>query len=63
MSVNLDNQRNIGVLAALILGTLGVLFAGFTWLQAQGTTLIEDIAYALLVLVIALYLYDRLLVM
>lgn len=63
MSVNLDNQRNLGVLAALVLGTLGVLFAGLTWLQGQGTTLIEDIAFAVFVLVLALYLYDRLLVM
>ena len=63
MSVNLDNQRNLGVLAALVLGTLGVLFAGLTWLQGQGTTLIEDIAFAVFVLVLALYLYDWLLVM
>lgn len=63
MSVNLQKRQNLGILAALIIGTVAVMAAGIIWLQGQGTTLIEEFAYAIFILVVGLFLYDKLLVM
>jgi hypothetical protein len=63
MSVNLDNQRNVGILVALVAGTIAVMAIGIMWLQGQGTNLLEEFGFAIIVLLIALVLYDKLLVM
>lgn len=63
MSVNLDDRRNLGTLAALVIGTLVVAAAGMTWLRSNGAVLIEELAFLILVLVVAVYLYDRFLIM
>lgn len=63
MSVNLESRQNKGLLVALVVGTVVALAGGIMWLQGRGTTLIEELAYVVLVLVAALYVYDRLLVM
>lgn len=63
MSVNLDDRRNLGTLAALVIGTLVVSGVGLAWLRARDIVLIEELGFVILVLVVAVYLYDRLLVM
>ncbi len=63
MSVNLDNQRNVGILVALVAGTIAVIAFGIMWLQGQGTNLLEEVGFAMFVLVLALILYDKFLVM
>lgn len=66
MSVNLEEKRNLGVLAALILGTIVTIAAGIMAMKAQDAipiTLIEEVAWAMLVLIAALIAYDKLLVM
>ena len=63
MSVDVQNRRNKAVLIALIAGTVAMLAIGLSWLQSQGTTFIEELAYAILVVLAALFLYDKLLVM
>ena len=63
MSVDLRKRRNIGLLVALIIGTIVAIIAGTAWLRGQGQTLVVEVAYTSLVLIVALYLYDRLLIM
>ncbi|WP_416841748.1 hypothetical protein [Haloferax sp. DFSO52] len=63
MSIELNNQRNVGILVALIVGTIAAIAIGINVLQGFGTNLLEEVGYAIVVLVIALVLYDKLLVM
>lgn len=66
MSVNLEEKRNLGVLAALILATVVAIAGGIVALKSQNVipvTLIEEVAWTMLVLVLALVAYDKLLVM
>lgn len=62
MSVNFDNQRNIGVLFTLLVATIVVAGAGIVWLRGNGEPLIVEVGYALLVLLGALFAYDQFLV-
>lgn len=62
MSTNLSDRRNVGALLTLIVATLVVLVAGTGWLRGQGEALVVEVAYAALVLIAALVVYDKLLV-
>lgn len=62
MSVNMNNRRNIGILAVLIVATVVVTAAGVLWLRESQNSLILEVSYTLLVLIAALFAYDRYLV-
>ena len=59
MSVNLNKSQNVWALAALVVGTLAAIAVGLSWLEGP---LIEEVAYAIVVLIVALVLYDKSLV-
>lgn len=59
MSVNLRSRRNVVLLVALVVGTLVAIVAGTAWLRGMGQNLVVEVGYASLVLLLALYLYDR----
>lgn len=62
MSVNLSDQRNVALLTILVVATIVVAGTGIMWLRGAGYALIEEISYLLLVIIVALFAYDRLLV-
>ncbi|MFB6140636.1 MAG: hypothetical protein ABEJ26_09410 [Halosimplex sp.] len=63
MSVNFDKRRNVGVLLAIVVATAVLVFVGTRFLRnSMGWNLIGEVAYSLLILVLALFTYDRLLV-
>ncbi|WP_227378699.1 hypothetical protein [Haladaptatus halobius] len=62
MSANLNEQRNVGILLALIVATVVVTAAGIAWLRGQQEPLIVEVAYAASILIAALFAYDKMLV-
>lgn len=62
MSVNMGKRRNVGILLALLAGTVLALAGGVMWLRGRGEPLIVEVAYGSLVLVVALFVYDGVLV-
>lgn len=59
MSVNLSNNRNVGILAALVIATIAGVVGGVVWYEGP---LIEEVLVVTVVLLAALVLYDKLLV-
>ncbi|WP_101295961.1 hypothetical protein [Halegenticoccus soli] len=62
MSVNLRKRSNVGLLLALIVATIAVMVLGLMWLRGRGEPLVVEVAYGSLVLIAALFAYDKLLV-
>ncbi|WP_129113900.1 hypothetical protein [Halegenticoccus tardaugens] len=62
MSVNLRKRSNIGLLLALIVATIAVMVLGLMWFRGRGEPLVVEVAYGSLVLIAALFVYDKLLV-
>jgi uncharacterized membrane protein YdjX (TVP38/TMEM64 family) len=63
MSVNFGKRRNVGILLGIIVSTVVLVFVGTQFLRnSMGWNLIGELAYAFLILVLALFAYDKLLV-
>jgi hypothetical protein len=63
MSVNFGKRRNVGILLGILVATIVLVFVGTQFLRnSMGWNLIGELAYAFLILVLALFAYDKLLV-
>lgn len=62
MSVNMRKRRNVGILLALLAGTILALAGGVLWLRGRGEPLVVEVAYGALVILVALFVYDGVLV-
>jgi hypothetical protein len=62
VSVNLRNRRNVVLLVALVVATIVAILGGTAWLRGQGQNLVVEVGYASLVIILALVIYDSVLV-
>jgi hypothetical protein len=63
MSVNFSKRRNVGILVAILVATVVLVFVGTQYLRnSLEWNLVGEVAYAFLILVLALFAYDKLLV-
>jgi len=63
MSVNFGKRRNVGILLGIVVATIVLVFFGTQYLRTEmGWNLVGELAYAFLILVLALFAYDKLLV-
>lgn len=62
MSVDFRNRRNVGIFAGILVVTIVLVVLGTGWLRNNGFNLVGEVAFIFLVLVLAIYTYDRILV-
>jgi hypothetical protein len=63
MSVDLSKQRNVGIALGLVVATVVLVYFGTGYLRnTHNWNLVGEMAYAFLILVLALLAYDRFLV-
>jgi hypothetical protein len=63
MSVDFSNGRNVGIALGLVVAVIVLTFFGTQYLRnTHDWNLVGELAYAFLILVLALLAYDKLLV-
>ncbi|MEF8852219.1 MAG: hypothetical protein V5A44_06780 [Haloarculaceae archaeon] len=63
MSVDFSKRRNVGIALGLVVATIVLVYFGTGYLRTtHGWNLVGEMAYAFLILVLALLVYDNLLV-
>lgn len=62
MSVNFGKGRHIGILAGILGVAVVLILFGTRWLRNNGFNLIGEVAFAFLVIILAIVAYDQLLV-
>lgn len=62
MSATIDKQRYFSVFAGIIVATAVLIYGGTMWLRSHGFNFIGEVAYALLILILAVLVVDKLLV-
>ena len=62
MSVNLRHRQSVVLLVALVVATIVAIHGGAAWLRGQGQNLVVEVGDASLVIILALVIYDSVLV-